>query len=188
MKKAAKAMVSFAIGFLVIAVLIVDYGSTDYDRSDDKDFNNNSVTPAPTPAPPLPTISPSPILSVASLHTTFSSAPCSFEIKSPSNMTYMSNSVILWVTGFVFGARNIKLSLSYSVDGQGKRLLTIDPKPPEDHFSFIGHYSESVTITGLSDGIHWIIVFGDLKVNGVSEFGESLVYFTVNQNPAKPWT
>jgi len=187
MKKAAKAIVSFAIGFLVIAVLIVDYGSTDYAPSDEKDFNKNSITPTPTPVPPLPTVSPSPNLPVASLRTTFSSAPCSFEIKSPSNMTYTSNSVILCVTGFVFGARNINLSLGYSVDGQGKRLLPIDPKPPEDHFSFIGHYSESVTITDLSDGIHWIVVFGDLKVNGVSEFGESIVYFTINQNQAKLW-
>lgn len=188
MKKAAKTIVCFAIGFLVITVLIVDYVSTDYDQSDYTDFNKNSITPTPTPVPPLPKFSPSPNLPVASLRTTFSSVPCSFEITSPYNMTYTSNSVILCVTGFVFGARNIKLSLSYSVDGQGKRLLPLDPKPPEDHFSFIGHYSESVAITDLSNGIHWIVVYGDLKVNGVSEFGESTVYFTINQNPAKLWT
>jgi len=187
MKKAAKATISFVIGFLVIAVLIVDYGLTNHSQSDEKNFKN-SMAPTPTPLPPLPTISPSPNLPVASLRTTFSNAPCSFEIKSPSNMTCTSNSVILSVTGFVFGARNINLSLSYNVDGKGKVPLSIDPKPPEDHFSFIGHYSESVTITGLSDGAHRIVVFGNLKVNGVSEFGEVVVYFIINRNPVRLWT
>jgi len=188
LKKAAKAMVSFVIGFLVIAVFIVDYGSTDYAQSDEKDFKKKPITPTPTPVPPLPTISPPPNLPFASLRTTFSNAPCSFEIGSPSNMTYTSNSIILSVAGSIFGAKNINLSLSYSVDGKGKRELPIDPKPPEDHFSFFGHFSESIAITDLSDGIHWIVVFGYLKVNGVSEFGESIVYFTINQNPVKLWT
>jgi hypothetical protein len=188
MKKATKIIVFFAVGFLVITVLIVDYVADDYAQSDNRDLTENSITPTPAPVPPLPTVSPSPDLPAASLRTSFSRAPCSFEIESPSNKTYTSSSIVLCVSGFVVGARNINLSLSYSVDGKEKRLLPIDPKPPEDHYSFIGHYSESVTITDLSDGIHWIVVSGDLKVNGVSEFGESIVYFTINQNPAKLWT
>jgi hypothetical protein len=187
MKKVAKALFTIVIGLLVIAITMANYGLTDYAEPEEKDFNN-SITPKPTTPSPLPTISPSPIPTQPSLRTTFNNAPCSFEIKSPTNKTHTSNEVVLTVTGFVFGAKNINLSLSYSVDGKGKRQLSIDPKPPEDHFSFIGHYSKSVTITGLSDGIHWIVVFGDLKVNGISEFGKSIVYFTINQNPAKLWT
>ena len=187
MKKAAKIIVPFTIGFMVIAVLIANYGSTDNTQPDEKHFKTNSITPTPNRCSPLPTISPTQD-SPVSLRTTFSHAPCSFEIKSPCNMTYTSNRVVLWVTGFVFGAKNIDLSLSYSVDDKGKIPLPIDPKPPEDHFSFIGHYSKSVTVTNLCDGTHWIIVFGSLKVNNLSEFGESIVYFTISQNPVKFWT
>lgn len=186
MKKVAKALFTIVIGFLAIAMLIANHGLTDYSEPDEKDFEN-SITPRPTPYSPLPTISPPQNSSVSSLRTTFSNAPCSFEIKSPSNMTYTSNKVVLWVTGFVIGARNINLSLSYSVDGKGKIPLPIDPRPPEDSYSFIGRYSESITIPGLSDGVHWIVVFGDQKVNGVSEFGEATVYFTINRNPVRLW-
>ena len=187
LKKVAKTLFTIAIGLLVIAITMANYGLTDYAELDEKDFKN-SIPPKPTPSSPVPKISGSPNPPLPSSRTTFNTAPCSFEIKSPTSMKHTSNEVVLTVTGFVFGAKNISLSLSYSVDGKGKRLLTIDPKPPEDHFSFIGHYSKSITITDLSDGTHWIVVFGDLKVNGVSEFGESIVYFTINQNPAKIWT
>ena len=187
LKKVVKILFTLVIGFLIIAIPIANYALTDYTKPDENDFRN-SMTPKPTPSSPPPTIPPSPNPPPTSLRITFNNAPCSFEIKSPTNKTYTSNEVVLWVTGIVFGARNINLELSYSVDGKGKRLLPIDPKPPEDRFSFIGYYSESVTITNLSDGIHWIVVFGDLKVNGVSEFGESVVYFTISQNPVKLWT
>ena len=187
MKKVVKALFAIVIGLLVIAIIMANYGLTDYAEPDEKDFKN-PITPKPTPPSPVPTIPPSPNPPTTSSRTTFNNAPCSFEIKSPTSIKHTSNEVVLTVTGFVFGAKNINLSLSYSVDGKGKRLLPIDPKPPEDHFSFIGHYSKSVKINGLSDGTHWIVVFGDLKVNGVSEFGESIVYFTINQNPAKLWT
>ena len=183
MKKRTFVFVLIAAGFLVIAALITNYGLTNYAEPEEKHFNNNSIKPTPTPYSPLPTISPSPSSSVTSTRATFKNALGSFEIMSPSNKTYISNRVILQVTGFVIGGKNINLSLSYSVDGHEKVPLPIDPKPPEDHYSFIGHYSKSITITGLSDGIHWIVVFGDLKFNGVSDFSECIVYFTVNQNP-----
>lgn len=186
MKKVAKALFTIGIGLVIVSITMANYGLTDYAEPDEKDFKN-SITSKPTPSSPVPTIPPSPNPPPTSSRTTFNNAPCSFEIKSPTNMTHTSNEVVLTVTGFVFGAKNINLSLSYSVDGKGKRLLPIDPKPPEDHFSFIGHYSKSVKIAGLSDGTHWIVVFGDLKVNGISEFGEIIVYFTINQNPAKLW-
>jgi len=183
MKKRTFAFVLIATGFLVIAVLIANYGLTNYAKPEEKHFNNNSTKVTPTPSSPLPTISPFPSSSVSTTRTTFKNPFGSFEIKSPSNKTYISNNVILQITGFVIGGRNIDLSLSYSVDGQEKVALPIDPEPPEDHYSFIGHYSKSIAIAGLSDGRHWIVVFGDLKFNGVSDLCESIVYFTINQNP-----
>lgn len=104
-----------------------------------------------------------------------------FGITFPSNQTYDSNIVSLEVEGHVIVARNVNLSLVYSVDGNEVVPLSIVFEH-KDHLSFVRAFSGFAVLSPLSQGFHNITVLGDLKINGESNLSEAFVCFIVSEN------
>jgi hypothetical protein len=101
-----------------------------------------------------------------------------FNITAPSNATYNSDVLSLNVTGSAAVASNVRLIMTYSIDGQEPLPLPVmrwqqNPTPPA------AAINGSIILPQLTNGAHSITVYGDLELNG-THLAQATVYFTVS--------
>lgn len=102
----------------------------------------------------------------------------SFGMFSPANQTYTTNNLILNVTGGVISGDSYLPYLSYSLDGGPRIPVPITLTKPEGlTLTFQRIISGSVVLLPLSNGIHILVLYGDLGFD--SRKGKVTVYFDV---------
>lgn len=181
MKKTALALTIVIATTLTFSVAVAYYGSVNHPCQGESSSPTASPTPTPSPSPTA-TPTPTPTSSPSSSPTTsayFDGPLGGFGITSPSNKTYNSNTLTLYVTGQVIVGSNVELLMTYSLDGQERLPIPIETKPSHPGLTFVGVINGSVTLTQLSEGSHSVTVFGDLEANG-PHLAQATVYFTVH--------
>ena len=108
--------------------------------------------------------------------------PGSFNLTSPSNKMYCSNTIILEVKGFLFEGQNVELSMTYSLDGKEQHPLSVSIERPTEYFTYIAKVYGLTILTQLSEGHHNITVFGDFQHYDVLYRHHATVFFIVNQH------
>jgi hypothetical protein len=102
-------------------------------------------------------------------------------IESPSNKTYYSRFLTLNATTTGFVGRNIKYSMSYSIDGQ-RYSLSVEDRPAEPWNLWIGVIIGAAALPELAEGPHNITVYAKSTVDPPAT-GDSrehaTVYFTI---------
>ena len=182
MKRTALALTLIVVTLLTLMIAVAYYGSVNYPYQGENSLptaspmptSSPSPTTTPTPTPTSPSPSSSPTISAS-----FEGPLGVFGITSPSNKTYNSNTLTLYVTGQVIVGSNVELLMTYSLDGQERLPIPIETQPSGPGLTFVGVIKGSVTLTQLSEGSHSITVFGDLEANG-PHLAQATVYFTVH--------
>ena len=77
---------------------------------------------------------------------------------------------------------NIKLSITYSLDGQERLAFPLVIKQVHDWDFITGAITGSVTLDGLSEGQHNISIFADKQFNSDSKQFMGEVYFTIDMS------
>jgi hypothetical protein len=137
--------------------------------------------PSPTstePSSPIPTSSPT---TPSQEQTRVSFGPCGgFTIISPCNTTYRSNIIAIEIRGQMLVGRNIKLSITYSLDGQERLVFPTVIKQVHDWDYITGAITGSMTLENLPEGQHLITIFADRQFNSSPHLFMGEVYFTVD--------
>ncbi len=98
-------------------------------------------------------------------------------ITSPSNRTYISNLLTLNVTITAIVASNIRISMTYSLDGMINNTIPLITHSREN--SFQATITGSVILPALSYGSHNVTVFAEHTINNeLVHLDKNTVYFT----------
>jgi hypothetical protein len=98
-------------------------------------------------------------------------------ITSPSNRTYISNLLTLNVTITAIVASNIRISMTYSLDGMINKTIPLITHSREN--SFQATITGSVILPSLSYGSHNVTVFAEHTINNeLVHLDKNTVYFT----------
>lgn len=132
--------------------------------------NENSKTVRFQIAKPIPTI--------------VSAGPLAgFEIISPCNITYGSSTITLEIQGQMLVAKNRQLlSVTYSLDGQKRRVFPFVIKQANERDPFLGIIGGSVTLFQLSEGPHILTVHASFSSNSNPIQAQGTVFFTIQRN------
>ena len=179
MKRIALALTLAIVILLTSTAATAYYVSVNYSHQGENSLPTASPTPTTSPSPtttptPTPTSNPS---SSPTIGASFEGPLGGFGITSPSNKTYSSNTLTLYVTGQVIVGSNVELLMTYSLDRQERLPILIETQYGPG-LTFVGVFNGSVTLPQLSEGSHSITVFGDLEANG-HHLAQATVYFTI---------
>ena len=170
---------------LVIVLLFLTVAATTLGITllNPKQMPNNSPTPNPSPTPANTPIVASPSPTPPSFSNASFDQPLSFfTMTSPTNTTYVSNTLTLNITGQVVRANDIELLMNYSIDGQATLPLPVSDQPRSPDDPYVGIISGTINLPKLSNGTDNLTVFGDLRVNDLDHLAQAKVYFTIDSN------
>jgi len=168
---------------LILASLLSFTTAVAYHVSTKSFYQEENALPPPSPtctesSSPMPTSSPAP---PSQEQTRVSFGPSGgFEIISPCNTTYGSSTITVEILGQMLVGCNIKLSITYSLDGQERLAFPLVIKQVHDWDLITGAITGSMTLEELSEGQHSITIFADRQFNSNSKQAEGTVYFTID--------
>ena len=168
-----------AIVLLVLTLAAITLGTTFLPSP--KQPPNSSPTPNTPPYPATtPTVtSPSPTPTSLATNASFDQPLSFFTITCPANTTYSSNTLTLNITGQVIRASNIELFMNYSIDGQETVPFPVIEQARSLNDQYVGVLTGTITLPNMSNGIHNVTVFGDLRANDLDHLAQAKVYFTI---------
>ena len=103
------------------------------------------------------------------------------DITSPSNTTYISSLLTLNVSITTIDASNIRISMTYSLDGMFNNTIPLITHSREN--SFQATKTGSVILPTLSYGSHNVTVFAEHTINNeLAHLDKNTVHFTIRSN------
>jgi hypothetical protein len=159
----------FLVSLLTFATVFAYYVSNNHPYQE-----RSSSHPSPTS-----TELSSPPITPTSTYSHFEGPLGGFAITSPSNKTYSSDTLTLFVRGEVLTGKNVELFMTYSLDGQERLLIPVEAHPSHLGVAVTDVFNGSVTLQRLSEGSHSITVFGELEGFSGHHRTQAAVYFTV---------
>ncbi|MGA3111232.1 MAG: hypothetical protein ABSE15_04275 [Candidatus Bathyarchaeia archaeon] len=184
LKKFLMTAALITISFLAFAFVVVHHGSTNHQiQTAGLSQVTSSASVAKTSGGSTPIYANSQPIVPSSTDGSFGGPLGYLSIDFPSNATYASDMLTLEVSGRVMMANNIELTINYSLDGQEPLPIHVEIEPANPGDILIGAVNGSVALPHLSEGSHYITIFGDLEANG-SHLTQITVRFVVN--PSSP--
>lgn len=165
-----------ALAFILASLLTF---TTTFAYLSNNHLSQEKFSPQPYPTstePSSPPITPTPT------YAHFESPLGGFAITSPSNKTYGSDTLTLFVRGEVLNGKNVELFMTYSLDGQERLLIPVESHPSHLGVAIADAFNGSVTLSQLSEDSHSITVFGILEGFSGHHLTQATVCFTVEGN------